>query len=65
LLGYITPTVNQQALTLAEWTKDVKSKEQTTTATTENSNLPSASQARDLPAKDVAQDTAEPSSKNN
>lgn len=29
LLGYITPTVNQQANTLATWTKDVKAKQET------------------------------------
>ena len=43
MLSYITPTVNQQALTLAEWTKDVKSKEQPATATIDHSDSPSAS----------------------
>ena len=51
LLSYITPTVNQQALTLATWTKDVKSKEQAATATIDHSDSPSASQVRELPRR--------------
>src|SRR5262249_31644644 len=44
LLGYITPTVDKQAKVLAEWTRDVKSKQEsgkTTTVAVADENLSS------------------------